>query len=41
MGDDRYMDLQMVAPQRADILRPRLQEDCNLENSALKKLREG
>ena len=41
MGDDRYMDLQMVAPQRADILRPRLQEDCNLENSARKKLREG
>ena len=41
IGDDRYMDLQMVAPQRADILRPRLQEDCNLENSALKKLREG
>lgn len=40
MGDDRYMDLQMVAPQRADILRPRLQEDCNLENSALKKLSE-
>ncbi len=38
MGDDRYMDLQMVAPKRADILRPRLQEDCNLENSALKKL---
>lgn len=38
MGDDRYMDLQMVAPDRADILRPRLQEDCNLENSALKKL---
>ncbi|MDE6369688.1 MAG: hypothetical protein K2K94_10680 [Muribaculaceae bacterium] len=38
MGDDRYMDLQMVAPQRADVLRPRLQEDCNLENSALKKL---
>ncbi|MDE6547473.1 MAG: pyruvate:ferredoxin (flavodoxin) oxidoreductase [Muribaculaceae bacterium] len=38
MGDDRYMDLQMVSPQRAGILRPRLQEDCNLENEALKKL---
>lgn len=38
MGDDRYMDLQMVSPQRADVLRPRLQEDCNLENFALKKL---
>ena len=38
MGDDRYMDLQMVAPSRADVLRPRLQEDCNLENSALRHL---
>ncbi len=38
MGDDRYMDLQMVAPERADKLRPRLQEDCNLNNAALKKL---
>ncbi|MDE6631464.1 MAG: hypothetical protein K2K23_00530, partial [Muribaculaceae bacterium] len=36
MGDDRYMDLQMVSPHRAGILRPRLQEDCNLENEALK-----
>ncbi len=38
MGDDRYMDLQMVASNRADILRPRLQEDCNMENEALKKI---
>ena len=38
MGDDRYMDLQMVSPHRAATLRPRLQEDCNLENEALKKL---
>lgn len=38
MGDDRYMDLQMVDPQRAATLRPRLQEDCNLENEALGKL---
>lgn len=38
IGDDRYMDLQMVSPQRAATLRPRLQEDCNLENEALKKL---
>lgn len=37
MGDDRYMDLQMVSPKRAATLRPRLQEDCNLENEALKK----
>ncbi len=35
MGDDRYMDLQMVSPHRAATLRPRLQEDCNLENEAL------
>ncbi len=38
IGDDRYMDLQMVDPKRASILRPRLQEDCNLENETLKKL---
>ena len=38
IGDDRYMDLQMVSPQRAAILSPRLQQDCNLENEALKKL---
>ncbi len=38
IGDDRYMDLQMVSPRRADTLRPRLQEDCNLENSALSGL---
>ncbi len=38
IGDDRYMDLQMVDPHRADILRPLLQEDCNLENEALNKL---
>ncbi len=38
IGDDRYMDLQMVDPKRAAILRPRLQEDCNLENEALKNL---
>ena len=36
MGDDRYLDLQMVSPQRAATLRPRLQKDCNLENEALK-----
>lgn len=40
IGDDRYMDLQMVAPKRANVLRPRLREDCNLENEALKKLGE-
>lgn len=38
MGDDRYMDLQMVSPQRAGTLRPRLQEDCNIENEALSRL---
>ena len=37
-GDDRYMDLAMVAPHRADTLRPRLQEDCNLESEALRRL---
>lgn len=37
MGDDRYMDLRMVDPRRADILRPLLQRDCNEENAALRK----
>ncbi|MDE6693592.1 MAG: hypothetical protein K2K05_09430, partial [Muribaculaceae bacterium] len=37
-GDDRYADLSMVSPIRADILRPQLQTDCNLENEALRKI---
>ena len=37
-GDDRYVDLAMVDPYRAGILRPKLQQDCNMESQALSRL---
>ena len=37
-AEDRYIDLEMVSPERAAILRPQLQQDCNRENLALRKL---
>lgn len=37
-AEDRYIDLEMISPERAATLRPLLQTDCNRENEALKKL---
>ncbi|MBD5230942.1 MAG: pyruvate:ferredoxin (flavodoxin) oxidoreductase [Bacteroidales bacterium] len=37
MNEDRYADLNQADPTEAGILRPELQKDCNLANSALRK----
>ena len=37
-AEDRYIDLDMISPVRSSILRPQLQQDCNRENDALKKI---
>lgn len=36
MNEDRYADLGMTAPNKAGILRPKLQQDCNRNLDALK-----
>ncbi len=36
--EDRYIDLNMIAPERANTLQPELQKDCDRENDALKKI---
>ncbi|WP_297059423.1 pyruvate:ferredoxin (flavodoxin) oxidoreductase [uncultured Duncaniella sp.] len=36
--EDRYIDLNMISPERADLLQPKLQQDCNRENEALGRI---